>query len=59
MDVPTHSLILLLSSTLKVTGILEAHICALEIPPKNPDQVFPVMDLDGREVLKPSSSEVK
>jgi hypothetical protein len=50
VDVFTQSLILLLSATLEVLGISEAHICALEIPSKQPDQVLPVMDLGRQEV---------
>lgn len=57
MNVLTQNLIMLLSATLEVPGISEEHICALEIFRKNPDQVTPVMDLGGREVLNHAQAE--
>jgi hypothetical protein len=57
-DVFMESLILLLPTTSKVLVITGAHVCALEISPKNPDHVFRVMDLGRWEMLKPCSSGV-
>jgi hypothetical protein len=59
VDVVPQSLILLLPTALKVSRILGVHVCSLGIPPKNPDQVFPVMDLGMWEVFKPCTSRVE
>jgi hypothetical protein len=37
MDVLTQSLILLMSTTSKVLGISRAHVCAWEVPSKQPN----------------------
>ena len=48
----------LLATTFKVLGVSGVHICALEIPDEDPDQVAPVVDLRGREVFEPGSGRV-
>ena len=44
-----------LATTLEVLGVPRAHVCALEIPDEDPNQVAPVVDLRGRKVLEPGS----
>jgi hypothetical protein len=51
VDILPQSSVLLLPTALKVPRISGAHVCALEIPSKNPDQVSPVIDLGRLEVL--------
>jgi hypothetical protein len=36
----------------QVPGLLGAHVCALEVPHKGANQVIPVVDLTGRQVLE-------
>ena len=35
------------------------HVCALEVPNEDPNQVTPVVDLRGRKVLEPGSRRVR
>ena len=57
-DEVSERLAWLLATTLKVPGVPEAHVCALEIPDEDLYQVTPVVDLQGREVLEPGSHRV-
>jgi hypothetical protein len=46
-------LLLTFPEVLRISG---AHVCALEIPSKDPAQVLPIVDLSGWEVLQSYSS---
>jgi hypothetical protein len=48
----------LLGARPQVPGVLETHVCALEVPHERANQVIPVMDLTGRTVLEPRLSRV-
>jgi hypothetical protein len=43
----------LLGAGAQVPGVPRAHIRALEVAHECTDQVFPVMDLTGRQMLEP------
>jgi hypothetical protein len=58
-NVLPHGFILLLPATSEVPIISRVHVCALEIPLKDPDQVFPVMVLGRWEMLQPRSGRVQ
>ena len=57
-DEVSERLVRCLATTLEVPGVPRAHVCALEIPDKDPYQVAPVVDLRGREVFEPGSRRV-
>ena len=57
-DEVLERLVRLLATTLKVPGVPGAHVCALEITDEDLYQVAPVVDLQGREELKPGSRRV-
>jgi hypothetical protein len=42
----------------QVPGVSRAHVCALEVPHEGADQIIPVMNLAGREVLEPCPHRV-
>jgi len=42
----------------EVPGICRTHVCALEVPDEDLDQVGPVMDHALREVLEPRSGRI-
>jgi hypothetical protein len=42
----------LLGACAQVPGVPRAHVCALEVPHEGADQVVPVVDLTGRQVLE-------
>jgi hypothetical protein len=50
----SKSLVWLLAAAPEVPGIPKVHVCALEIPYKDHDQVSPVMNLPRWKVLQPS-----
>jgi len=54
----SEGLIGLLSVAPKVPGISKAHICALEVPDEDLDQVGPVVDYALREMLEPCSGRI-
>jgi hypothetical protein len=43
----------LLGARAQITGVSRAHVRALEVPHKGADQVVPVLNLAGRQVLEP------
>jgi hypothetical protein len=57
-DEISERFIRLLPAVLEVLGIPRAHICALEVPDKDPDQVNPAMDQTLREVLEPCPGRI-
>jgi hypothetical protein len=42
----------LLGTRAQVLGVPRAHVCALEVANERADQVVPVVDLAGRQVLE-------
>ena len=44
-DEVSERLVWLLAAALKIPGVPRAHICALEVSDKDPNQVAPVVDL--------------
>ena len=58
-DEVSERLVRFLATALKVPGVSRAHVCALEIPDEDPNQVTPVVDLRGRKVLEPGSHRVR
>jgi hypothetical protein len=48
----------LLGARAEVPGVPGAHVCALEISHEHADQVVPVVDLAGRQVLEPRPCRV-
>ena len=54
----SEGLIRLLLAAPEVLGVSRAHVCALEVPDEDPDQVGPVMDHALREVLEPCPSRI-
>ena len=58
-DEVLERLVRLLATALKIPGIPRAHVCALEVPDEDPNQVAPVVDLRGREMLEPGSCRVR
>jgi hypothetical protein len=48
----------LLGACEQVPRVPRAHVCALEVPHEGADQVVPVMDLAGRQMLEPHSHRV-
>jgi hypothetical protein len=57
-DVITQGLPLLLSIALQIPGIVEPHICALEIAGKDLLEILPAIDRFSGQVIKPSSGHV-
>ena len=57
-DEVSERLVRLLATTLEVLGVPGAHVCALEIPDEDLDQVAPVVNLRGREVFELGSRRV-
>ena len=57
-DEVSEGLIGLLPAAPEVPGVPRAHVRALEVPDKDPDQVGPVVDHALREVLKPCPGRV-
>jgi hypothetical protein len=45
----------LLGAQAQIPGVSRAHVCALKVSHERADQIVPVMDLAGREVLEPRS----
>lgn len=58
-DVLMQGFIWLLPVALEILRVSGVYVCALEVPPKNPNQVVLVMDLGRWKVLEPSSGSVK
>ena len=58
-DVVPERLSRLLSAAPEVPGVPRAHVRALEIFSESLDQVVPVGDLCGRQMLQPGPSSVK
>jgi len=54
----SEGLIGLLPATPEVPGVPRAHICALEVPDEDLDQVGPVVDHALREMLEPRSGRI-
>jgi hypothetical protein len=48
----------LLGACAQIPGVPRAHVCALEVPHEGADQVVPVVDLAGRQVLEPRPRRV-
>jgi hypothetical protein len=48
----------LLSAGAQIPGVSRAHVRALEVPHEGEDQIVPVVDLAGRQVLEPRSRRV-
>jgi hypothetical protein len=48
----------LLGARMQVPGVPGEHVCALEVPHESADQVVPVVDLAGRQVLQPCPRQV-
>jgi hypothetical protein len=48
----------LLSACAQIPGVSRAHVRALEVPHEGADQVVPVVDLAGRQVLEPRPPRV-
>jgi len=57
-DEVSERLIELLPTAPEVLGVPRAHVCALEVPDKDPDQVSPVVDHALREVLEPCPARI-
>jgi len=57
-DEVSEGLIGLLPTTPEVLGVPRAHICALEVPDEDPDQVGPVVDHVVRKVLEPRPGRI-
>ena len=57
-DEVSEGLIGLLSAAPEVPGVPRVHICALEVPDEDLDQVGPVVDHALREVLEPCSGRI-
>jgi hypothetical protein len=57
VNVLVEAFVLLLPATLEIPGVPCADVCALKVPPEDPDQVFPFMDLCWWEVHEPGSGE--
>ena len=57
-DEVLEGLIRLLPAAPEVLGVPRAHVCALEVPDEDPDQVGPVMDHALKEVLKSCSGRM-
>jgi hypothetical protein len=57
-DKLSQSLIGLLAAVSEVLGIPRAHVCALEVPHKDLDQVGPVMNPPRWKVLQPSPCRI-
>jgi len=57
-DEVSEGLIRLLPVAPKVLGFPRAHVCALEVPDEDLDQVGPVVDHALREVLEPRSGRI-
>ena len=57
-DEVSEGLIGLLPAAPEVPGVPRAHVCALEVPNKDPDQVSPVVDHTLREVLEPCPGRI-
>jgi len=57
-DEVSEGLIGLLPAAPEVPGVLGAHVCALEVPNEDLDQVGPVVNHALREVLKPRSGRI-
>jgi hypothetical protein len=55
-DEISERLIRLLSTTPEVPGVPRVHVCALEVPDKDHNQVCPAVDQTLREVLEPRPS---
>ena len=58
-DVISQGIVRLLKAPSKVPRVARAHVCALEVAHEGPDQVRPVVDLVGREMLKPGTCRVR
>ena len=52
-DEVSEGLIGLLPAAPEVPGVPRAHVCALEVPDEDPDQVGPVVDHTLRKMLEP------
>jgi hypothetical protein len=48
----------LLSARAQVPGVPRAHVRALEVPHERANQIVPVVDLAGRQVLEPRQRQV-
>jgi hypothetical protein len=48
----------LLGACAQIPGVSRAHVHALEVPHEGADQIVPVMNLAGRQVLVPRSRRV-
>jgi hypothetical protein len=48
----------LLGACAQVPGVSRAYVCALEVPHEGADQIVPVVDLAGRQMLKPRPRRV-
>jgi hypothetical protein len=57
-EVP-RQLVGLLGARSQVPGVPEAHVCALEVPHECANQVIPVVDLTGQQMLEPCPSRVR
>jgi len=57
-DEVSEGFIRLLPAAPEVSGVPRAHVCALEVPDKDPNQVGPVVDHALREVLEPRSGRI-
>jgi hypothetical protein len=58
-NVIAEAFVVLLLAALEVPGVSRANVRALEVPSKELDQVFPVMDLCRWKVLEPRSGRVR
>jgi len=57
-DEVLERLVRLLPAAPEVPGVPRAHVCALKVPDKDPDQVGPAMDQTLRKVLEPRPGRV-
>ena len=57
-DEISEGLVWLLPAAPEIPGVPRAHVCALEVPDKDPDQVSLVVDHALREVLEPCPSRI-
>jgi len=57
-DEVSEGLIGLLPAAPEVPGVSRTHICTLEVPDEDPDQVSLVVDHALREVLEPYSGRI-